>query len=512
MTIPKQVFISYARERTREAHAWQKALGADDAFVCHLDIAAIEPSFASARAAEQRTVLGGQLSGAKAILILWDHNYGRAAWCAWELATAARQGGLHILIHALDATPVPTALRDHVVMVSEAQEVRAALAKPLARSPYGGPLVLDPAASLLESRLAPRFDAATQGLAEIGKRFGLFFLTVGAQYATYRLGMQWLAGGSTEHLWAIIVAVCIAMTIANAFMMSATAAMVSGLAGVWLGLAAMTAGVHWRGAPKRETVTMVAAGIGTLQVSLALWVRGWLLGYRFARRPRATTRAADSRRGHVAALLGALVVAGLLMYGLNALDVIIEAKRKGLQSLPEIYALPVVFGRRVGFLAGLALGVAVYRRIIRNLRDTAPWRHSRAVAGALVACAVGVAIGWATGWWIQHHLLIEPISKWGGSYAGAQIGVLLAAGMAVPIAAGTGRIGVRQEHVWGLLGAAMIVAIIALKVQSFPFAATRKDVPREILIGALAGLGPVGLLLLATHRGGRVAIAQSNRR
>jgi outer membrane biosynthesis protein TonB len=479
-------------------------------FVCHVDMEKSEPGFTRASPDVQRSKLQAKLDAAGAVLILWDHNYARAAWCAWELAVAAGRAGIAVFVKELDPTPIPSALMSRIVVVNNDTEVEIAPARVprwTALSLERARVVLHPAASLLEARHAPRIGKRTQSLREIASRLGLFAVALVLEYALYKLGTRWFTTPSSEHLWAIVAAVSISTTIVNGFVLSANAAMMAGVCGLVAGMLAMKVLIAWRGTPDAHTIAQMAAGIGTFQVSLLLFARGWLLGYRLGRRrPSVKCLFQNEVYGHGAALLAVVAVAALTLYGLNALDTLTEAKRTGKLDPIELLAVPVTFGLRVGFLVGIALAVAAYRRSLRSHRDTSPWRHPESLLWALVAFTIAAYLGRGTGVWIQENI-VQAISKWGGGYAGVQIGVLLSVGLSVPIAAGSGWIGVRQEHAWGLIGGAVVIGIITAKVQSFPFAATRTEVPQEILIGALVGLVPAGIALALSHRGARIMTA-----
>lgn len=511
------IFISYPREREHEAERWKRDLSAigGDAFVCHLDA---DAGFASESGANQRRFLAHKIAAAAVVVVLWDRNYGRAAWCAWELTCAAEHAGKRVFLVNLDGTLVPRELDARIERITDAAELarRPAAAPPAVRASALDRVALYPAASLLESRFAPRFDARTRGVRELATMIGWLVLSVGAQLAIFYAAARWVttdARGAVSdvrvHLWALIVAINLAMTIVGAFTLSASAATRCGVLAFGIALAALVGGTAWRGEPDRHTVTIAAAAMGTFHASLVLALRDRLLGAPLGWwTPRHAPPRLRAGRAHAWAALAIATVAVLLVLGLRILDdaTALAARLPTLPPLAKVAAiakladLPLQLGLVVGFLAGVAVGTAVYRRVLGNYRATAPHRIPIAVAYAIGTCALATGIGYETGAWIQTHL-VDAIGAWAGSYAGAQVGVLLAVGLVVPIAAGTGRLSIRQERWWGLAGAFVVIAIIALKVRSFPFAKNRDGVPLEIFLGALYGLAPIALVrVLASVR------------
>lgn len=524
---PAAIFISYPREREDDAAQWQRELArcGRDAFVCHLDAETREPGFGRYPRARQRAYLAGRIQEAAAVAVLWDRNYGRAAWCAWELERAAGQAGKRVFLVCLDGTPVPRELGQFVEKVTSADDIVEKLASPAplpAPVAASNPRSLDrvalyPAASLLESRLAPRFDAWTRGARELLTMIAWLALSLGAQLATYYGAGRWIHmhGAVSEHLWALIGAINIAMTIVCAFTLSASAATRCGAICLGAALTVFVIGIAWRGEPDAQTVTVAAAAMGMFHVSLVLLLRDRLLGAPLSWRtpPHTQPPPAGALRAHTWSAGGVGVVAVLLGLGLRVLDDAVDLSRRVPQMSPfeklaatlQIADAPVRLGVIVGLLAGIALSVAVYRRVLGNYRATARYRIAIAAAYGLAACAAVTWFGRAVGAWIQSHI-VEAISSWGGSYAGAQVGVLLAVGVAVPIAAGTGRLTVRSERWWGMIGALIVLAIITLKIRSFPFAVHRDGVSREILTGALCGLIPLALVRAFASVRGRIWI------
>jgi hypothetical protein len=503
------IFISYPRERSDDAEQWRRELCARgrSAFVCHTDAKQDNPAFESLRRPAQRELLAGRIGGAEAMLVLWDRNYGRAAWCAWELQSAVGTAGKRVFLANLDGSLVPRELQARVEVIHSARQLHDRLAEQSVVEAVATPLdnvALYPAASLLESRFAPRFESRTRGARELATMLGWLALSIAMQLLIYYGAAPWMTSDVRAHLWALVTAINIAMTLLCAFALSTWAATTTGVLGLGLALAVMTVGVAWRGEPDQETVTIGASAMGTFHVALVMLLRDRLLGMRPGQpAPHTPTPWTSARWGHASATLGVVVLGALLAIGLRSLDAAIELARRirdgevppdeYLKAVSTLYEVPVRLGLLVGFLAGIALGAAAYGRALRNYRETSPVRIPVAALWALLTCALATKLGHATGVWIQNNV-VAAISEWGGSYAGAQVGVLLAAGLVLPVAAGNGRMSIRSERWWGMVGTLTVIAIITLKIRSFPFAAHRDGVPREIMTGALLGFAPITLL------------------
>lgn len=512
-----KVFISYPRERADDAKTWWAALGnAHEVFVCHLEAERKWPKFTSWSLSEQHGRLAETIDSAEVVVVLWDRNYGRAAWCGWELARALEGMNRRIFLEKLDSTPVPGDLLAHITVIDGTEAVVRELGRPSAgwdvRPPLG-PIVLYPAASLLESRFAPRLGAKTRGLRELVAMALWLAISLTAQLALYYAVTPWMSSGLPLHLWALVTALSIATTSVGALTLSAVAAAQCGVLVLLVALPIIWA-LAAIGGIDEHTVVIAAAAMGTCEISCMLLLRERLLGQPLsgATHPLDRGDREQTCRGHLQAAAGTVIVGTLLSIGLELLDL-----SRWSDLLAKLPNLPAKLGTLIGALGGLAIAISTYRRVLGNYRTTAPFRIGIALAAGVSAGALPTAAGYGTGAIIQSYS-IPALTALGGAYVGVLVGVLLAAAMAVPMAAGTSRLSVRAERRWGLTGAFIAITMIAINVQLFRFAeGDGERFTRDIVLGSLGGLAPIAILRgCSTARGrrvvARIARAVSSRR
>jgi hypothetical protein len=502
-----KVFISYPQERERDAERWGETLcNAYDVFVCHKQAEDRWPGFKTRSPSYQRSRLAEEIANADIVVVLWDRNYGRAAWCDWELKHALDSDHPRVFVARLDSTPVPSVLLAYSTVIASAEELAHELAQPSpirTVRPSLDALVLYPAASLLESRFAPRFQARTRGMRELARMAVWLAASLAMQLVLYRAGALTIRDGMPLQMWALLAALSIAMTIVGTLTVSITAAVESGvfaLLVVWPILQVCTA----IGDIDERIVTIAAATMGTFQLSCMLLLRDRLLGQPLSGAVHTLDRGRPpSWRGHRQAAIGVAIASALLSSGIALLGV---SDRLELLTTPG--DLPSQLGTLLGTLIGLALAVSSFRRTLGNYRMTAPFRIAMALAVSVGVCGVATGVGYTAGAFIQAHS-IPAITARGGAYIGAMTGVLLVAATALPMATGTGWLSVRAERRWGLVGAFIAVAIIAGNVHAFPYAqGAAGRYGWAIALGSLGGLVPIALLrACSTNRGRRVLAA-----
>ena len=492
MGATKRIFISYPREREAEAIDWRLRLQqrGHSAYVCHVDE---QRSFTALHRTTQVTRLKERIANTDAVLVLWDRNYGRAAWCAWELREALQSSNKHVLVCSQDATVTPRTLRHRTIAIETLEDVELALEQKVAPPMRVTGLTLFPAASLLESRVAPAFEAKVRTAREIATLILQLALCIACQVAIYRLARPWMTSDMRQHTWSLITAVHIAMTIIGALTVSLYASVAAGLVGLAVSLAALAGGIaHW-GEPSTTGLTIATVAAGTFHLTLSLLFRDRLLGESWALRGNRRT-SHRTLRGHLQAAAGVLAISLLLLVGIALVDFAItyvtQHRDDHFEVLRIVFQIPIVLGGMVGGLVGVPLGIAVYRRWLGNYRATATRGIAVSVVLGVLAFALVTLAGYCLGRWISMHI-VAAISALGGSYAGGQVGILLAVGAATPIALGTSRLSPQAERLWAVVGAGAVIGLVALKVRSFPFAAHRDGVPWEILRGAIIGAAPV---------------------
>jgi hypothetical protein len=215
-----------------------------------------------------------------------------------------------------------------------------------------------------------------------------------------------------------------------------------------------------------------------------------------------------SLRAHAAAAAGILTIAILLYLGIEMLDFamsyVARVKQNYLLILVApvklVFKIPTALGTLVGSLAGIPLGVSVYRRYRSNYRATAPGAVAVSMFAGAITLALAASVGYETGAWIRSHIT-EAIGALGGAYAGTLVGIMLAVGVTAPIALGTSGLRPRHERMWGVVGAAVVIGVVAYKIDVFPFGKGRHGLAWEIARGALSGVAPVlALRLIVTLR------------
>lgn len=513
-----KVFISYPRELAGEAERWktelEASLGERAVFVCHVS----KPKLERAGRDNQRHTLRAKIQDADAFVAFLHRDYSRAAWCGWELTTALRTTKPVFIVN-FDEVDVPASILQRIERVDSVETVLDRLRRPVAPRT---PMVVDtvelyPAASLLESRFAPRLDARTRGLRELARAVGWFVGSIIVQVAMYLAGAAVLPDGMAMHLWALLGAATIAATIIGSLTLSNVASAISGVIALATGFV-LTQVARSQVDLDHSAMVVGGAAMATFVVSLTLLVRDLVLKVPLGRRPiHEVPPPPSSRWGHATAGAGVVIVAALLVLGLAALDAVIDASNEP-DAIRRMFLMgqaagtvPVKLGIGIGALAGLAIAASVFRRVLRNYRSTAPGRVVIALAWAAGALLLATLAGWKTGCWIQNHVVNAPpdqvpesISAIGGAYAGAQIGLLAAVAISVPMAMGFG-LSRWQESLWGLAGVALTIAVIAWKATLLPFGQLSDAIPVEIALGAAAGLVPVAIArTLASLRGGVV--------
>jgi hypothetical protein len=508
------VFISYARETAGEAKRLKERLKAAspdcDVYVCHIDEQQHGEGRAEGRGAflgwpldVQKAHLRSQLHARPVLVILWDRNYARSAWCRWELteASALRGQERRVVVLRRDSTPLPRWLATQDSSSGLATTHAEVCDRVLARRPAGAQAtesigllnVRDPGFSLLESPFWPSLDGAgaMTRARSVGLRLGPMLVSIAFQLAMWWCVQHALHGEHARHLGALLAALTIAGTVVGALLLSSWAA--AG-AGVVTAVAALAATPFLD--PSPQTTAGTAAATAMFMGAVLLAGRHALLTQGSA--PRA--RWLEHPRGHALACLGLLAAITLLHVAIErAAAAASSAALEVARSKDPVVAIAVALhpdletggsalsrGLLVGVMLGTALGLALARRV-RNVWRDSDWRGDAVAALALVGgFAAGVEIGGGVGLWIDTH----PASTVGGvagAYAGTQIGLILAAATAIPIALGTSRLDPDEERWWGIAALVTASGVVLHSLHRLPFGG-REGIPDALVIGSVVGL------------------------
>jgi hypothetical protein len=508
-----RIFVSYTRESMKQAgelrdHEIARTLGlsACELFVCHVHAKDRYPGFSSKSQKDQKADLSREIGNSDGIVILWDRNYARSAWCGWELSRILSYCRPHksrppsslerdIPVHIIrnDRTPLPPVLRS--------------MARPTlgAGLRTNSPITVNPGFSLVESPYAPQLGASlTARLLGLTLRLTPLVVTAAAQAWLWHAARGLCDGAYAHHMWALATTLGIALTLCVGLLASVWAGVVGGAVTSILGLF-LSQDIH-----SSVAVTFRGAGLTAFSCSLAFWWRTILQAGLTHSEPLDThseplnthSEPLDHIQPSSRRMLAGAALAATLLTGALA-TLWIDQAHKSSAASPAMRTMALLqqltsslprIGGAIGAMFGIALGVALGRRISSGTRDAEKTWMMPILSGTALAVAC-IAGGTSVARWILENVkLAAPGGSLGsagelaGAYAGGLLGLVACSAMALPVTFADARADPRSELRWATFSLVACCGVILLMIRSMEFGRQGPAQRDAILWGTIAGL------------------------
>lgn len=550
-------FVSYARESTKRAHSIAGELETESELECFVCERNGPQGFATQERSEHAAFLSPKIQASTVFIALWNRNYARAAWCLWELKTAA-EAGVSIVVVRQDATRFPPeistlAILDDDVPARELACVARRTSPVRTPQSISGALLVNAGYSLLDAPDGSVFAGDRPTSERAWLRARPVVLSLALQMAIWLMLRAGLPSDATSlHLWSLLAATSIAITVVAA---TAVAVMPAAVVGPIL-LPLSRAALEILPMDSVEDTSRFVAFIAALQVASIVGVRGILVDEPAVR--RRISSFSPQLRAAVGACVACLCLGAAMLQlpgdpsrlrTLQYLEADLRAARTpvdfdtavrlGISSaarrfspeegtvvrrqLTEAAAIemrqarrdgdregavrrfaailrrrlglepdadtPVKQGLLIGCILGLAFGVLLAQRYRNSLRTSEARFGARSALWFGGGMLVGVGIGWALGATIQYQPAgFEPIGAWAGAYAGLQVGVVLTACGALSAAFGGVELDTTSERWWSCVSLAAGAYVLSRYIRRLPFGRMADFVGENLLAGTVLGV------------------------
>lgn len=518
--MPPQVFVSYARENRKSAEELDAleiahALGFPSCalFVCHIHAEAKCARFEQLNRKAQQTFLADEIRRSDGVVILWDRNYARSAWCGWELGEITKcdatfdqreAHGYDVVrpaprwVKSLDRTPVPHFLR------GDGRDRRR-------RSES---LVVNPGFSLLESPFAPQLEGPSLATLVMGLLLRLLpvIAMVVIELLLWRVVRDQHQGAYARHLWSLVAALAVSLTLCSGLLVSVWAAVAGGAATMLVGIALALQ------VDSATEVTTRAAALAAFSGAVTFWSR------QFFQSGREIHGLHDDRfdgwwsPGCLAGVVvaGSLLVCALLAVAVGRGDVAVGTTteaRNAMALVNALRSLPVL-GAFLGAMFGVALGVGVARRVSSRRRDAEKRLSIPVLVGGMAALSC-VAVGLLGGLWILENVrhavsrsdASAGVGDTAGAYAGGLLGLVVCSAMSLPIVLSDSRASPRTERRWAIASLVVCAAVFAFMIDALEFGRSAPGHREAIMVGASGGLAAAWMLSWLWMHVPRAAVA-----